>query len=262
MRVARIITPSGQTVAAAEQDGKLFRIEGNIFDAPHITNQEVQVQRWLPPVDPAAILCIGANYMAHARESGKDAPEYPILFMKNPSAAAGHEDKIRIPKVCDDEVDYEAELVVVIGKTCLNATKANALDHVLGYTCANDVSARIWQADKGGSQWVRGKGFDTFAPMGPVMVTADEIPNPNALRIQGRYNGETVQDSNTSDMIFDVPTLIEFLSQDTTLLPGTVILTGTPEGVGWARKPKLLLKPGVVFEVEIEKIGALRNEAV
>lgn len=164
MRVARIITPSGQTVAAAEQDGKLFRIEGNIFDAPHITNQEVQVQRWLPPVDPAAILCIGANYMAHARESGKDAPEYPILFMKNPSAAAGHEDKIRIPKVCDDEVDYEAELVVVIGKTCLNATKANALDHVLGYTCANDVSARIWQADKGGSQWVRGKGFRPAHP--------------------------------------------------------------------------------------------------
>lgn len=260
MRIARVINQKGETVTVAEQAGKLLRIEGNVFDAPHITAEEVQAKEWLSPIEPAAILCIGANYMAHAKESGKEAPEYPILFMKNPSAAMGHEQPIRIPKVCEDEVDYEAELVVVIGKTCLNATKENALDFVLGYTCANDVSARIWQAVKGGSQWVRGKGFDTFAPMGPVLVTPDEIPDPNSLRIQGRYNGQTVQDSNTDDMIFDVKTLIEFLSQDTTLLPGTVILTGTPEGVGWARDPKLLLKSGVVYEVEIDKIGILRNK--
>ncbi|MCA9449043.1 MAG: fumarylacetoacetate hydrolase family protein [Candidatus Omnitrophica bacterium] len=260
MKLARVITTGGQTVSVAEKDGKLYRVEGNILDAPHITDEVVDAKEWLSPIDSEAIICIGANYKAHAEESGKDVPEYPIVFMKNLSAAIGHEQPIKIPKVCEDEVDYEAELVVVIGKTCLNATKANALDYVLGYTCANDVSARIWQAVKGGSQWVRGKAFDTFAPMGPFIITSDEIPDPNTLRIQGRYNGETVQDSNTDDMIFDVPTLIEFLSQDTTLLPGTVILTGTPEGVGWARSPKLLLKSGVVYEVEIEKVGTLKNQ--
>jgi len=260
MRIARVITQKGETFSVAAQEGKLFRIEGNVYDAPHITDEEVQAKQWLPPVDPTVLMCIGANYMAHAKESGKEAPEYPILFMKNLKAAIGHEQPIRIPKVCEDEVDYEAELAVVIGKTCLNATKENALDHVLGYTCANDVSARVWQSQKGGSQWVRGKGFDTFAPLGPFLVTTDEIPDPNTLRIQGRYNGETVQDSNTDDMIFDVRTLIEFLSQGTTLLPGTIILTGTPEGVGWARDPRLLLKSGVVYEVEIEKIGILKNQ--
>ncbi len=260
MRIARVLNEKGAVVTVAEQDGNLMRIEGNILDAPHISNEKVNAKEWLPPVDPTVIMCIGANYKAHAEESGAEVPKYPILFMKNLGAAIGHEQPIKIPKVCEDEVDYEAELVIVIGKTCLNATQENALDHVLGYTCANDVSARIWQAVKGGSQWVRGKAFDTFAPMGPFLVTSDEIPDPNSLRIQGRYNGETVQDSNTDDMIFDVKTLIEFCSQDTTLLPGTVILTGTPEGVGWAREPKLLLKSGVEYEVEIEKIGTLRNK--
>jgi 2-keto-4-pentenoate hydratase/2-oxohepta-3-ene-1,7-dioic acid hydratase in catechol pathway len=158
-----------------------------------------------------------------------------------------------------DEVDYECELAVVIGRNCKNVRRADALDYVFGYTCANDVSARDWQIKRGGGQWCRGKFFDTFAPLGPCLVTRDEIPNPNALRIRTILNGETVQDWNTNDMIFDVPALTEFLSGSTTLLPGTVILTGTPHGVGMASKPPRWLKPGDSVSIEIEKIGTLTN---
>ena len=161
-----------------------------------------------------------------------------------------------------DEVDYECELAVVIGRTCKNVSRDRALDYVLGYTCANDVSARDWQSKWGGSQWCRGKTFDTFAPLGPCLVTTDEIPNPNALAIKLDIGGEVLQDWNTNDMIFDVPRLVEFLSGSTTLLPGTVILTGTPHGVGFARKPPRWLKPGDVVTVTIEKIGALTNPVV
>jgi 2-keto-4-pentenoate hydratase/2-oxohepta-3-ene-1,7-dioic acid hydratase in catechol pathway len=150
-------------------------------------------------------------------------------------------------------------LAVVIGKTCKNASRKNALDFVLGYTCADDVSARDWQIKKGGGQWCRGKTFDTFSPLGPCLVTTDEIPNPNTLRIKTTLNGQVMQDSNTNDMIFDVPALIEFLSGSTTLLPGTVILTGTPQGVGMAMKPPCWLKPGDSVSIEIEKIGTLTN---
>ncbi|MEO6182824.1 MAG: fumarylacetoacetate hydrolase family protein, partial [Verrucomicrobiota bacterium] len=169
-------------------------------------------------------------------------------------------DPILIPTFLkSDEVDYECELAVVIGKTCKNVTRENALQYVLGYTCANDVSARDWQKGKGGGQWCRGKSFDTFAPLGPCLVTADEITDPNQLKIRTVLNEQVVQDWNTNDMIFDVPTLIEFLSGSTTLLPGTVILTGTPHGVGMARNPPLWLKAGDVVTIEIEKIGALTN---
>ena len=153
----------------------------------------------------------------------------------------------------------ECELAVVIGKSCKNVSKAQAYDYVLGYTCANDVSARDWQLKRGGSQWCRGKTFDTFAPLGPCLVTKDEISNPHTLRIQTILNGEAMQDWNTNDMIFDIPTLIEFLSGSTTLLPGTVILTGTPHGVGQARKPPVFLKAGDKISVVIEKIGTLTN---
>ena len=158
-----------------------------------------------------------------------------------------------------DEVDYEAELAVVIGKRCKNVPRDRALEYVLGYTCANDVSARDWQNKKGGSQWCRGKTFDTFAPLGPCLVTADEITNPNTLPIRTVINGEVLQDWNTDDMIFDVPALIEFLSGSTTLLPGTVILTGTPHGVGFARKPPRWLRPGDRVSIEIGRIGTLTN---
>jgi 2-keto-4-pentenoate hydratase/2-oxohepta-3-ene-1,7-dioic acid hydratase in catechol pathway len=160
------------------------------------------------------------------------------------------------------KVDYECELAVVIGRACKNIRREEAMDYVLGYTCANDVSARDWQKEGGGSQWSRGKSFDTFAPLGPVLVTPDEIPDPHALRIRTRVNGEVLQDCSTADMVFDIPTLIEFLSGSSTLLPGTVILTGTPHGVGMARTPPRFLQPGDSVSVEIEKIGALTNPVI
>jgi len=158
--------------------------------------------------------------------------------------------------------DYECELAVIIGRTCKNVARERALDYVLGYTCANDVSARDWQIKWGGSQWCRGKTFDTFCPLGPCLVTSDEIPNPNSLAIKTILNGQAMQDWNTNDMIFDVPTLIEFLSGSTTLLPGTVILTGTPHGVGAARTPQVFLKAGDTVTIEIERIGALTNPVI
>jgi len=190
-------------------------------------------------------------------------PEHPILFMKSTASVQDPGEPIRIPRfLASDQVDYECELAVVIGRTCKNVSRENALDHVLGYTCANDVSARDWQIRLGGSQWCRGKTFDTFCPLGPWLVTRDEIPNPNALAIRTFLNGVPVQDSNTNDMIFDVPALISFLSGSTTLRPGTVILTGTPQGVGMAQKPSRWLQPGDAVEIDIEKIGTLRNPVV
>ncbi len=187
-------------------------------------------------------------------------PTIPILFVKGTNSLQNPGDPILIPThLPSEKVDYECELAVVIGKACKNVKRENALDYVLGYTCANDVSARDWQLEKGGGQWCRGKFFDTFAPLGPCLVTADEIPNPNMLGIRTVLNGETVQDWNTNDMIFDVSALIEFLSGSTTLLPGTVILTGTPHGVGMAAKPPRWLKAGDTITIEIDGIGSLTN---
>ena len=261
MRIARIEMQNGwETWAVQHDDGTLVRAYGDPLTAGlAATGERVEAKRWLPPVAPRVILCIGCNYAEHAAEGGAPPPEYPILFIKNPNAAVGHEHPIRLPEVCEDEVDFEGELVVVINKQARNVSKENALSHVLGYTVGHDVSARVWQELKGGSQWCRGKSFDTFAPMGPILVTTDEIANPSGLAIRTVLNGEEVQSSTTDKMIFDVPTLISFLSQDTTLLPGTVIMTGTPEGVGWAREPKLTLKPGDTVNVEIEGIGCLTN---
>jgi len=195
-----------------------------------------------------------------ADEGGSPYPEYPVLFMKSPASVQNPGDPIEIPvALASDEVDYEAELAVVIGRRCKNVSRERALDYVLGYTCANDVSARDWQSRYGGSQWCRGKTFDTFLPLGPVMVTPDEIPNPNGPRLKSIISGVTMQDWTTSDMIFVVPALIEFLSGSTTLLPGTVILTGTPHGVGQAQSPKRFLIPGDTATIEIEKFGRLSN---
>jgi 2-keto-4-pentenoate hydratase/2-oxohepta-3-ene-1,7-dioic acid hydratase in catechol pathway len=172
-------------------------------------------------------------------------------------------DPIVLPtRLRSDEVDYECELAVVIGRKCKNVSKSDAFDVIFGYTAANDVSARDWQKRLGGGQFCRGKGFDTFAPLGPAIVTKDEIPNPNSLRIGTRVNSKTRQSSNTSDMLFDIPTLVEFLSGSTTLYAGTVILTGTPEGVGMAMDPPHYLAPGDFVEIEIEKIGVLSNPVV
>ncbi len=201
-------------------NGSARKIKGDIFSNFEVTQDPADVRRLLAPVVPAMIWCIGQNYRRHAQESGATAPELPIIFAKDPNTLQDPEQPILIPThLASNEVDYECELAVVIGCPCKNATRSNALDYVLGYTCTNDVSARDWQIKRGGSQWCRGKTFDTFAPMGPCLVTKDSLPDSNQLKIQTILNGKVMQDWATSDMIFDVPTLIEFLSGSTTLLP-------------------------------------------
>lgn len=249
--------------ASRQPDGSALRIEGDVFGSYRVTDRLVSVAQVLAPVVPSAIFCIGLNYRKHAAEAGAAIPVFPVVFMKSPSSLQNPDGSIEIPThLKSTEVDYEAELAVVIGRRCKNVRRDDALSYVLGYTAANDVSARDWQMKWGGSQWTRGKTFDTFAPLGPSLLTADEIKNPNSLQIKTILNGKVVQDSNTADMIFDVPAIIEFLSGSTTLLPGTVILTGTPEGVGGAQKPPRFLKVGDSITVEIEKIGSLTNGVV
>ena len=243
--------------------GELFVAEGDLFAGLRATNERADVETFLAPLAPSAILGIGLNYRKHAEESGARIPEYPVLFMKTASSVQDPGKPIVLPRhLASDAVDYECELAVVIGRKCKNVSRDSALDYVLGYTCANDVSARDWQIDKGGSQWCRGKTFDTFAPLGPCIVTTDELTDPGSLSIRTELNGETVQDWSTNDMIFDVPAIVSFLSGSTTLMPGTVILTGTPHGVGMARKPPLWLQPGDRVVVEIEHIGRLENPVV
>ncbi len=221
------------------------------------------------PGHPALLLRhfigVGMNYAAHAIEQGKGVPERPVLFTKNPAAACLNGDSIVVPKVCQDreQVDFEAELAFIVahpsGRPSRDVPKEKAFEHVLGYCCANDVSARWWQKDGSGGQFCRGKSFDTFCPLGPRVVPTAEIKNPGVLRVQARVNGTTMQDSNTGDMIFDVATLVHECTRGTSLLPGTVILTGTPSGVGFARKPPVFLKHGDTVEIEVESIGVLKN---
>ncbi len=244
-------------------DGRVTRVQGDIFTTHQDTGELADVAKLLAPIEPRDIICIGLNYRRHAAEGNNPIPQYPVVFMKNLGTVQNPGDPIVLPRrLRSDAVDYECELAVVIGKECINVAKADAIDYVLGYTCANDVSARDWQKEKGGSQWCRGKTFATFCPLGPCLVTTDELKNPNDLSIKTVLNGETMQDWNTNDMIFDVPTLIEFLSGSTKLVPGTVILTGTPHGVGSARKPPVFLKHGDVCTIEISSIGALTNPVV
>ena len=261
MKIVRYLDKSStEHVGCQHADGSTTRIEGCIFSEYQDTGEAGDVNKLLAPVRPADVLCVGLNYRKHANEGGSPIPEHPIVFMKTRSAVQNPGDPIVLPTTLkSNEVDYECELAVVIGKDCQNATKDNALNYVLGYTCANDVSARDWQLKFGGGQWCRGKTFATFCPLGPCLITSDEIPNPNSLGIKTILNGETMQDWSTDDMIFDVPTLIEFLSASTLLSAGTVILTGTPHGVGAARKPPVFLKHGDTVTIEIEKIGALTN---
>ncbi len=260
MHIVRFRTPDGAVEWGKRIDAtKAARIDGDLFGEHRVTDDVVPIDKLLAPIEPRIVLCIGLNYRKHAEESGLAPPEYPVLFIKGPNAVQNPGDPIELPAVERDAVDYECELAVVIGREAKNVSREDALGCVLGYTCANDVSGRDWQIKKGGSQWCRGKTFDTFCPLGPDLVTTDEIPDPNALGIKTVLNGETVQDWTTSDMIFDVPTLIAFLSQGTTLLPGTVILTGTPQGVGFARKPPLFLRDGDSVSIEIERIGTLTN---
>jgi 2-keto-4-pentenoate hydratase/2-oxohepta-3-ene-1,7-dioic acid hydratase in catechol pathway len=262
MKIIRYRDSSGKDHYGAEQaDGSALRIAGDVLGEHCVTTERADLRKLLAPIVPAQILGVGLNYRHHAQESGMKVPEFPVLFVKGLNTLQHPGDPILIPtKLASTEVDYECELAVVIGRACKNVSRAQALDYVLGYTCANDVSARDWQIKRGGGQWCRGKFFDTFCPLGPRLVTPDEVAGPNSLKIATELNGERVQDWTTSDMIFDVPTLIEFLSASTTLLPGTVILTGTPHGVGMAAKPvPRWLKPGDSVTIEIEGIGRLTN---
>jgi len=266
-RLVRFVTAEGKIVYGDAIDGigtdsisQAHLIEGDIFGNYKVTNNVVVVSKLLTPIYPENIVCIGLNYRQHAKETGSKLPENPIVFTKSRQSVQNPHDPIIIPTVASDppEVDYEVELAVVIGKQCKNVSEKDALTYVLGYTCANDVSARKWQSLRGGSQWVFGKSFDTFCPLGPVIVHAKNL-DPQAVSLKTTLNGKLVQNSSTSDMIFTVAKLISFLSQSTTLVPGTVILTGTPEGVGAARNPPLFLLPGDSVTIEIEKIGKLTN---
>ena len=205
---------------------------------------------------PPKIVCVGLNYLDHATEQNMPLPEHPLLFSKATSSVVGPYDDVVLPAE-SEQVDYEVELAVVIGKTATAVSEADAYDYVAGYTVANDVSARDIQFRQ--QQWHQGKSYDTFCPMGPWMVTKDEIPDPNALAVKLTLNGTVLQDSNTDNLIFNVPTLVSRISSAMTLLPGDVISTGTPAGVGVFRDPKILLKAGDYMETWVEGIGTLKN---
>ena len=285
MRLATIQTPHGSRAAVATADGyvdlhatdpglprcmkqllaspAVRKAAAEAAKSPRAVRYAANAVKLLPPVlGPSKILCIGLNYRDHAIEGGKAIPAEPVLFGKFPNALVAHGDPIRLPKVAN-KVDYEAELVVVIGKTGRHVPNdTSAFEYVGGYTCGHDVSARDWQFRGEEKQWIIGKTFDTFGPTGPHLVTADEVPDPHALPIRLRLNGATMQDSNTSQMIFGVGETLAYLSQVMTLEPGDLIFTGTPPGVGVARKPPVYLKGGDVVEVEIDGLGVLRNPVV
>ena len=246
-----IINRGGEALAEVTtlvEDAQLRRVEAEAFALDRV--------EFLPPVHPGKILAIGRNYVDHAIEGGEAPPAVPLIFTKLPNSLSAHNAPIVLPAI-SSQVDYEAEMAVVIGRRAKRVSEDEALDYVFGYTLINDVSARDLQFGDG--QWVRGKGLDGFAPLGPFITTGDEIADAHALKIEGRLNGQVMQSSNTGKMIFKTPYLISYISQGITLEPGDVIATGTPEGVGVFRNPPVLLKAGDAFEVEIEGLGTLRN---
>ncbi len=260
MQIVRFLSSGRVQIGQRVDDTTALRIDGDLIGDFHVTQERLKIDKLLAPIVPTDILCIGLNYREHAKESGSAVPENPMLFIKSSNTLQNPGDPIYIPRR-SSQIDYECELAVVIGKTARHVGREHALDHVLGYTAANDVSSRDWQREKslGGGQFARGKSFDAFCPLGPWLVTPDEIPNPNALRIRTILNGQIMQDHTTSDMIYDVPALIESLSSTMTLRPGAVILTGTPQGVGFARTPPVWMKAGDTVVVEIDGIGRLEN---
>jgi 2-keto-4-pentenoate hydratase/2-oxohepta-3-ene-1,7-dioic acid hydratase in catechol pathway len=285
MRLATIETPAGPRAAVFHQNAyvdlhatdpalpasvrELLAAGPSVWPAVEqavrtlkaVTHSVDEVQLLAPIPDPPKIVCLGLNYRDHAIESGAPIPKEPVLFSKYATALIGHGQPIVLPSV-SNEVDYEAELVLVVGKRGRHLREDEAAGYVAGYTIGHDVSARDWQLKKDGKQWMVGKTFDTFAPIGPWLVTADEISDPHNLPIRLRLNGQTMQDSNTKQMVFSVSATLAYLSQVFTLEVGDLIFTGTPPGVGFARKPPVFLKAGDVAEVEIEGLGVLRNPVV
>lgn len=214
-----------------------------------------------PTVPAPKIICIGKNYADHAAEMGGEVPELPIVFSKYPNALNAPFGNVVLPAI-SNQVDYEAELVVVIGRSGKHIAREAAMDHILGYTCGNDISARDWQKGRPGGQWLVGKSFDTFAPVGPWITTADEISEPGNLDVELRLNGVTMQQANTNLLIYPIPDLVSYLSQFFTLDVGDLIFTGTPAGVGAGRNPPLFLKPNDEVEVSIEGLGSIKNRIV
>ncbi len=254
MQIVRVLDTDGN-VQVGRRDGEVVRrIEGDLFGTFEVTDRAVSVGKLLAPVQPPNIFAIGRNYVEHAAETGAEVPEQPVVFIKATTSLNDPGGPIILPTVAKT-VDYECELAVVIGKTARNVSEGDALGYVLGYTCANDISARYWQRKLG--QWARAKSFDSFCPLGPWIET--DIADPNDLAISTTLNGEVLQQASTSQMIFPVRKLISFLSADLTLLPGTVLLTGTPSGVGMARDPQVWLADGDEVTVAIEGIGELTN---
>ena len=260
MHLIRHRTPNGPAYAALQANGEAHAVEGDILGHYRVTDRLVTPGKRLAPIVPANIIGIALNYRKHAEETGKGVPKRPMWFAKTSNAIQHPGDPIYLPKSAGSEkVDFEGELAVLIGKPARNVKPSEALSYVFGYTIANDVSARDWQYEWGGGQFCQAKSFDTFCPLGPVLVTADSVENPNQLHLQTRVNDQVMQDWSTDDMVFSVAELISFLSQSRTLTPGTVILTGTPHGVGAARTPPVWLKAGDVVSIEIEGLGALTN---
>ncbi len=262
MKIIRFISTDNREhfgVYDQQDPNYAHEIKGEIFEDYEITLSKLRITMLLSPIVPINILALGINYKKHGDETMMDYPQQPILFLKATTSVTGNGSPIILPSAGPEKVDYEGELAVVIGKKAKNISKRDAMEYILGYTCANDISARDWQFEKQKGQWARGKSFDTFCPLGPWIVSRDEIDDLDNLAISTTINGELVQKAVTADMIFSVSEIISNLSQSMTLLPGTVILTGTPEGVGFTRQPPLFLKDGDIVEVAIEKIGCLKN---
>jgi len=256
MKIVRFRHSEQSRYGILEED-LVREIEGDLFGTWRSTDRlhSLSSLTLQSPVPPTSLLCIGKNYQAHAEEFKSEVPSAPILFIKALSSVNAPGAPVLLPATnLTFQIDYEAELAIVIGRKGKNIPEEEAMNYVLGYTCANDITARDWQYQDG--QWARGKSLDTFCPLGPWLET--EL-NPQDLKIEGRLNGTLMQSARTSELIFNIPFLIHYLSRGMTLMPGTVLLTGTPAGCGFARKPQVWLKPGDVFEVDIEGIGILRN---
>ncbi|MCG3129027.1 MAG: putative protein YisK [Phycisphaerae bacterium] len=258
MRLARGEAIDGRIVCGVcEQPGAIRPLRDGLFGEQTRAGEPVAVRRLLAPVEPPNVFAIGLNYRRHAAETGAKLPDAPLIFLKATTSVIGPDVAIELPASAPEEVDYEAELAIVIGRPARRVSPERALDYVLGFTAANDVSARDCQK-RIDRQWARGKSFDTFCPLGPWIVTTESL-DPDRCPIRSRLNGQVMQESNTSDMIFDCRSLVSYLSHQFTLRPGTLILTGTPEGVGTARTPPVYLRSGDRIEVEIEGVGVLGN---
>ena len=272
-RIIRFLAPDGTTCLGEEPAPGVTRAEllaGNVFDPVSLrrTGESKDIASLLTPIVPTNIFCIGLNYMKHYEESAKKRgialPGRPVVFMKPSSTLLGPHGDIWMPADIEhaEQLDWEVELTAVIGRPCRSVKAEQALEYVLGYTVGNDVSSRHWQKQAGAGQWIKGKSFDTFCPLGPVLVTSAAIPDPQALRVTTRVNGAVQQDEATADMIFTVAECLAWLSDNMTLLPGTVVMTGTPSGVAAGRTPPNFLKVGDVVECEISQIGTIRNTVV